>query len=289
MKKSQKTKDAPAERAALSRILVALDDSRQSKAALEAAASMAERLQAELEGMFIEDTDLLQMAALPFAHEIGFTSRSRRLLDSNIMARALRARASMVRKTFEDIASKHRLVSSFRVTRGQVLAELLAATEQVDLIAVGTTGHKVGRGGRPGATYTGVVESCQCSVLLLQEHVTTGRSVIVLFDGSDDAAQTLKQARSLARAQSDPLVIALLSGSDDPANLRQQAFNLVGDQEDVSFVELTETQLDDLPSVLSHYQCGVFLVPRATSRQEPRLNVERLAQLHCPVLLLSPR
>ena len=278
MKKSPKTDDASVEHASLGRILVALDDSRQSRAALEAAAAIAERLQAELEGMFIEDIDLLQMAELPFAHEIGFTSRSRRLLDSNTMARALRARASALRKTFEEIASRHRLVSSFHVTRGKVLAELLAATERVDMIAVGTSGHKVGRGGRPGTTYTGVAESCHCSVLLLQEHMTTGRSVITLFDGSEDAVRALKLAESLSTAQADPLVVVLLPGAGDVANLRQKAEDLVGDKQDVDYVELRETQLDNLHTVLGQYQCGVLLLSRAISREQPRLNIERLAQ-----------
>ncbi len=56
---------------AIQRILLALDASPQSVAALDTATELAGRLGAELTGLFVEDTDLLRMAALPFAAEIG--------------------------------------------------------------------------------------------------------------------------------------------------------------------------------------------------------------------------
>jgi nucleotide-binding universal stress UspA family protein len=287
MKKSRKTNEMSTERTSIGRILVALDASKQSQAALEAAAAMAERMQAEVEGLFIEDIDLLHLAELPFTNEIGFTSRSRRLLDSNIMTRALRARASLARKSFEDIARKHKLVSSFRVARGKVLAELLAATEQVDLIAVGTTGHKIGRGDKPGTTYAGVVESCRCSVLLLQEHITPGRSVITVFDGSDASARSLERAQSLATAQGESMVALLFGEKNEAEKLKQQVTDLVDDPANVTFVSLSESQLDELPAVLEQRQCGFLLLPRAISQNDARLNVERLSQLRCPVMLVS--
>ena len=56
--------------AASRRILVAIDTSPHGSAALEAAARLATELRAELEGLFIEDINLLRLAGLPFAREI---------------------------------------------------------------------------------------------------------------------------------------------------------------------------------------------------------------------------
>ena len=64
------------------RILVALDASRHSLAALEAAAELAARLKAELVGLFVEDIDLLRLAGLPFAREIRYPSAIIQQLDS---------------------------------------------------------------------------------------------------------------------------------------------------------------------------------------------------------------
>ena len=55
----------------LRRIVVGLDAGPRDRAALEAAAQLAARMQAELVGLFVEDIDLLHLAGLPFAREVG--------------------------------------------------------------------------------------------------------------------------------------------------------------------------------------------------------------------------
>ncbi|MFW5810637.1 MAG: universal stress protein, partial [Thermodesulfobacteriota bacterium] len=56
------------------RILVALDASPASLEGLKTAAELAERLNAELYGLFVEDIDLLRAVELPFVTEIGYLS-----------------------------------------------------------------------------------------------------------------------------------------------------------------------------------------------------------------------
>lgn len=60
--------------ALIRRILVALDTSPSSQAALEAAVALAERLNAEVCGLFVEDVDLLRVAESPYAREILYPS-----------------------------------------------------------------------------------------------------------------------------------------------------------------------------------------------------------------------
>ena len=78
------------------RILVALDASRESDAALAAAAELAQQLDAELMGLFIEDIDLLNLAALPFSREVAVLSLSGRGLDPERVARELRSKAAAI-------------------------------------------------------------------------------------------------------------------------------------------------------------------------------------------------
>ena len=59
---------------AIRRILIALDASTHSLAALHAAAEMAANMQAELIGLFVEDENLLHLAGLPFAQEVRSSS-----------------------------------------------------------------------------------------------------------------------------------------------------------------------------------------------------------------------
>ena len=56
----------------IKRIIVALDASAHSQAAMDAAASIAELLEAELIGVFVEDINLVRVAQLPFVREVQF-------------------------------------------------------------------------------------------------------------------------------------------------------------------------------------------------------------------------
>ena len=66
------------------RILVGLDASPRSLSALEVACDLAARFRAELEGLFVEDIDLLRACELPFTREIRFFSGARHRLDTRI-------------------------------------------------------------------------------------------------------------------------------------------------------------------------------------------------------------
>jgi len=58
------------EEPAIRRILVAMDTLSDNQAVLESAAELAAQLEAELTGLFVEDTDLLQAAELPVSLEV---------------------------------------------------------------------------------------------------------------------------------------------------------------------------------------------------------------------------
>lgn len=122
------------------RIVVSMESAPQDRAALEAAADIAARLQAELVGLFIEDIDLLHFAALPFAREVGFPSAMLRPLDVSAMERSLRSLAGEARRALAEIAGRMPLRWSFRVARGSTSVELLAAAEEADLLVARASG-----------------------------------------------------------------------------------------------------------------------------------------------------
>jgi hypothetical protein len=94
---------------------------------LEAAASLAGRIDAELVGLFVEDAQLLRFAALPFAREIGFASAQRRRLEVPVLERAMRAHAADAERALAGTAAGTALRWSFRVARGVVAVELVSA------------------------------------------------------------------------------------------------------------------------------------------------------------------
>ena len=62
------------------RIIVGLEPRPRADPLIAAAAALAERLPAELLGLFVENVELLHFAGLPFAREVGLASGARRPL-----------------------------------------------------------------------------------------------------------------------------------------------------------------------------------------------------------------
>lgn len=116
------------------RIVVLLDASAPGRAALEAAAARAAELDAELVAVFVEDADLLNLAGLPFAREIGFASAMSRTMDAAVMERSLRALAQEARRSVEAIAKRKPLQWSFRIAHGMLSEEMLLAAAGADLV-----------------------------------------------------------------------------------------------------------------------------------------------------------
>ncbi|RMF77434.1 MAG: universal stress protein, partial [Nitrospirae bacterium] len=97
--------------AAFRRIVVAVDASADSLAAVRAAARLAEALSAELHGLFVEDANLVRLARLPFAREVRLSAAPRRL-EAAALERELRALAAQARQAFEEEARRCRVAAT---------------------------------------------------------------------------------------------------------------------------------------------------------------------------------
>ena len=97
------------------RIIVRLDP---RPVGLQALARLAEELDAELLGLLVENVELLRLAALPFAREVGHASGVRREMDIAAMERSLQARARELRRACAEALKGSTVSWSFRVARG---------------------------------------------------------------------------------------------------------------------------------------------------------------------------
>ena len=204
--------DIPA-RAGFRRILVALDASRESDAALAAAAELAKHLDAELMGLFIEDIDLLNLAALPFSREVPVLSLSGRELDPERVERELRSKAAAARRALAALADELHLQWSFRIARGHVDAELLTASQEADLVAVGKGTRPLSGKARLGSTGRAIVIQAARSVLLAAGiDGPADAPVAIVYEGSGDSAALALAAR-LAESDRRHLVVFVLGDS----------------------------------------------------------------------------
>jgi nucleotide-binding universal stress UspA family protein len=203
------------------RILVAVDASTHSLAALEAASALAEALRAELVGIFVEDINLLRLAGLPFAREVRYQSALDRPLDSSGMERELRVQAEQVRQALTGIAGRRQLRWSLRVVRGQVAAELLTAAQEADVLALGRASWSSSRRVRLGETARTVVAQASRAVLLLQQGHSICSPLIAVYDGSPEAKRVLITAIRLLPAIGGHLTAIIVGDTPEAATSLQ--------------------------------------------------------------------
>lgn len=120
------------------RLIVTLGAGLGGSAPLAIAVRLAGSLGAELEGVFIEDINLIQLAGLPFLRELSPWSLADEALSSQRLERQLRAMARQARSLLEQEARKRDVPCSFQVWRGRTGAEALTqAFAAADILSLG--------------------------------------------------------------------------------------------------------------------------------------------------------
>lgn len=197
------------------RIVLALDVSRRSRAALETAAALATALDCELAGVFVEDINLLRLSGLPFTREVGLFSSALHPFDVQDAERALRREAAEVQQLLADTAGRLSLRWSFQVARGQIAAELFALAGAPDLIILG-------KRARTGAMSLG---DYLAAPLRAARHAGEQRAVVAVYDGSPTAQSALEMARRVADASGASLRVLVAAATEQEYAAREGEVN----------------------------------------------------------------
>jgi nucleotide-binding universal stress UspA family protein len=212
------------------RIVVALDASSYSLTALRAAAELATLLDVELEGLFIEDINLLYLCGFPFSQEIGsFTAHARRLEDV-VVERQLRTQAAAIHQAMNQIVLRTPVRWTFQVRRGSVVNELLAAAQSADLLSIGRSGQVRRRA--LGSTARALVQRSQRPVLVLDEAGGIVSPFIAIYTGSETSRRVLEWLSTLAHTSNTAARIFLVvrpNSQNTLEELEQEARTMLGD------------------------------------------------------------
>lgn len=264
------------------RILVGLDASRQSLEALEIAARLAADLSADLMGLFVEDPALLDVAALPVSRLHGGGPGD---LDQATMARALRVQARRAREAMAGAAERSRVRWSFKVARGDIGREILAATAECDLVTIGRTSAATAARARLGTTARFTAAEATCAVLLQQAGQRDVRSVAVVYDGDSVAIET---AAWLAQRHGRKLLV-LIDESDPAKAARIEAEvreRLASRQLSVRLHRLAGEDLQAALGRAGFDHRGLLVINRRHRLFRAELPEKLLETLHCAILLL---
>ncbi len=204
------------------RILVALDASRQSRLALDAAAQLAEWHDAELQGLYVEDINLIRLASLSVSREIGPIASSPDPIDARRLARRLSQSAAEAKRWLAETASRRNVRWAFRVERGDVTSAIVHAAGDADVVAVGRAGSGTSGPGRLGSTARALAVQQSRSVIVIQRPLASGRTVVTFFDGSAASARAVTVSARLCKRLETRLVVLVSGGNGaEPARTSQ--------------------------------------------------------------------
>lgn len=274
---------------ALRRILVALDTSPQSLAALEAAVNLAAKMNAELLGLFVEDSALLRLAEVPCAREILYFSTAEIPLSRASMESRFKAQAEEARKALAAAARRAHVEWSFRTVRGDVASEVLAAASDVDLLAMGKGGWSLGRKFRMGSTALELSTSSIPVLLLPESGLPPKASLVVYYDGSPAAKRGLLAALQLEDAGMDGITVLLDAANHDEAIKMQEEINALAprDTHNLRYLQIHPDDKASLLRALEAVRTGVFVLGgREFLKKLPPLDV-LLRETDMSLLLLG--
>ena len=195
------------------RVVVWLDPTTSQEPALEALAGLGAG--AEILGLFVEDTDLVGVSQLSVAREFAYGGPATRQLERERTKAGFRVHGARMRGVFEAMVRRITPRHSFRVARGVLRTELLKISADCDTLVLAHSRRQLGARLTVRAQLAELLASGLRTLVFVQERWRTGRSIVVLFDGTPAAGTALRMAAEIARAEELDLVVWLPDARHD--------------------------------------------------------------------------
>jgi hypothetical protein len=259
--------------------------------ALDAAVWLARAFQSEIEGLFVESLQLLELANFPFASEISFSGRARRQLSRQELERELRAASAAFHTLVQKRAAAADVTAWSRIVRDDPISALSAACAALGpWNAVALAEPFTSPTCPPLKELLEQVRDATGLLVVGPRATRTSGPVVVALEHAELLPALVGAARRLA-AVDDKIVSVCLVASDDVALLELDA--------------ATRLVLSEYPDVQLACACLTFgaeaAAAEALRRMRPGLILARFggllmpekgdvrplaASLECPLLLL---
>lgn len=265
------------------KILVALDHSPQSRAALASAVSMAKILEGKVHGLFVHDARWLQISTLSSLSEIDELTGKISSLNSESVKKEIREMEKIIKEHFERISRQHELAHSWSSVKGVVAQKILEEAEHSDIITIGSRGRSYSNKQKLGSTAFEIIRRADIPVLILQKEQNFVYPPVAIFDGSERSVSGIELAFEIADKNGTPLFIIDLSTafpSDEakialPKHLEAEA----------RILKLDQPNMGKFLFMINKLRAGLLVLPK-NERFTGRRTMEYILQsADCPVLL----
>lgn len=255
------------------RILVALDASPSSMDSLEMAVNLAARMRAQLETLFVEDINLLRLAALPFAAEMDRSSGEARSMNEAGITSALQAHVERLRQRLDWFREHRKIQYSLRTVRGDYLTEAMHADSDILFIY---TSKRISMGEATDPSRSAAMRAARRRL----------SSIFTVYSVGDRSGKSLRLAIEFADNLGTELVIVLPAASDEVLESYQtDVAKQLGKRTNVRF-KIANTDFAITASEIDKNGCCLLVLPKHGD-QFDRAEINALRSLHCPLVLVG--
>ena len=253
------------------RVFFLLDHGTQEADVLAVVGAMTGKGDVEVEGLFVEDTDLMAAAARPGFVEVTVSTSAVTSLSQEHVQQAVLREAKSKQELFERTARMNDIRHRFQIRKGRTLETLAGVAERNDLIIVGRS-LRAGIRVRSASQYESVVDT-HGDVLFVNEPWATGTSVVVVLSQDMDWRQILDRAVAIADDQG--LTPHVVASSDFDAS------SLPGS---VHLVQVADFSADALLEVCGILDARLLILPNIEDTNWKEVFASLLNDLSCSLL-----
>ena len=235
----------------------------------------------EIEGTFVEDQNLLNLAALPVFKEVCRVSRTATAPLQKDLTRQLRLRADAVRDALLKAAEDTGARWSFHVAQGTIHAEAQRSAQSADMIAIAAARRSVAKPldlrlyaeewvSVPLQTRAKATQDAQCPIALF-------------VHGLDIQEQALSTATAIARRFGRPLIVLTNQPTID---LYSALVNRLGKSVRLQLVGIGGATSGALVTAARQAKAALLITPALPQFLEAKAITEFHEEAHAPTILI---
>jgi hypothetical protein len=268
----------------IKRVVVPLDAASETSTAIDTAARLAARWRVPLHGIFIEDEELINLAALPFARQVTLAAGSAPL-TRDVIEDHFRAFAERLRRELGAVAARHGVEWSFEVTRG-ALAAATPGSEH-DFIVASAASRPVGDHFRIASRWWSLLGIITRPLLLAKRTWESGGSVLALLrHHGPQSEKMLDIAAQIAGHYNTTLIVASPSDIDDANEFAAWASRLLERHSLSLRLEPTATEPIALRQRIVELDCRLLVLEGSPDGGRPEELRELVESLACDILVV---
>lgn len=268
-------------------ILVSLDSSTHSFAALHAAIELARHYNAKLQGVFIEDIALLNLAEMPFHQEVGEYTAIVREINTDSITRGIFVQSRWVVRTFQKLINQTNLTGEFFILRGNVVKTIKQKSENCDLLIIGKAGTNTLLRKKLGSTARALIRYHEKSILLVEEENRLGYPMILFYEESPVGKISLETALDLLD-EGETLVILVRDDNQERFQNQRQTISTWASQNkiNISIQTYTNRNFGRFIQRIKGLKEGLFILPQIIEAENQPLMKYCLENISLPILII---